>query len=192
MIGRLTGWLRAQPHIGIIALIVTGTVVALLSYGRPPICTCGTIRLWEGAVNSPENSQQIADWYTLSHFTHGILFYGLFWLVLRSMRFETRLILAVAVEAGWELLENSSFIIDRYRQATIALGYTGDSVLNSVSDIAFMTLGFLLARRAPLWLSVTLVLFCELFALWMIRDNLTLNIVMLVWPIQAIKQWQGG
>ena len=179
-------------HLTLIALAVIATAVILLAMGRPPICTCGTIKIWHGLVNSSENSQQISDWYSLSHFCHGILFFGLGWLLLRRLSLETRLLIAILFEAGWEVLENSSFIIDRYRQATIALGYTGDSVLNSMSDIAFMTLGFVVARKAPLWLSIALVLGCELFALWMIRDNLTLNIVMLVWPIQAIKQWQGG
>ena len=182
--------IRPRHWLAVLGILVA-TALALWLAGRNPICTCGYVELWHGALDSG-NSQHIADWYTLSHILHGFLFYFFGWLLFRHWPPGPRFVLAVAIEAAWEVLENSPIIIDRYREATIALGYTGDSVLNSMSDIAFMTLGFLVARRAPLWLSIGLVLFCELFALWMIRDNLTLNIVMLVWPVQAIKIWQGG
>jgi hypothetical protein len=172
--------------------IVIAAAVALLAMGRHPICTCGVIRLWGGDAHSPENSQQIADWYSLSHIIHGFLFYALLrWLAPRWPR-AWRLVVAVAIEAGWELLENSPLIIDRYRQATIAIGYTGDTVLNSLSDILMMTIGFLFAARAPARLTIGLAIGFELLALAVIRDNLTLNVLMLAWPIDAIRTWQAG
>ena len=181
---------------GAIAAIVVAAASALLAMGRHAICPCGTIRLWNGPVRSAENSQQFADWYSLSHVNHGILFYAALWLVARRIAalrpVMARLVLAVAVEAAWEVLENSPLIIDRYRSVTMAFGYTGDSVLNSLSDIACMMLGFAIARRLPTWGSAALLVALELLALWAIRDNLTLNVVMLAWPVDAIRRWQAG
>ena len=174
------------------AAIVVGTLLLLLAMGRPPICTCGTIKLWHGVVNSSENSQQLSDWYSFSHIIHGFLFYAAAHYLLRRWPLSARLAVAITVEAGWELLENSPLIINRYREATIALGYTGDSVLNSMSDIAMMALGFLFASKAPMRLTIAMALAFELITLWIIRDNLTLNVLMLVWPIDAIKVWQGA
>ena len=168
------------------------TVLVLHAMGRPSICTCGTVKLWHGIVDSAENSQQFADWYSLSHVVHGILFYAGLWLPWRRRPVAARFVVAVLVEAAWEILENSPVIIDRYRTATIALGYTGDSVLNSVSDILMMMIGFLAAARLPVWASVALAVALELVALAVIRDNLALNILMLVWPIEAVRSWQGA
>lgn len=183
-------WTRTQMMA--IAAIVVGSALVLIAMGRPPICTCGAIRLWASDVNSAENSQQIADWYSLSHIIHGFLFYAVLRWLGRRWTMPTRLALAVALEAGWEILENSPIIIDRYRQATIAIGYTGDSVLNSMSDIAMMALGFVFAARAPVWLTVFVAIGFELLALAVIRDNLTLNVLMLAWPVDAIRAWQAG
>jgi hypothetical protein len=173
--------------LGILAL----TATVELALGRNPICTCGHVELWHPYLDAG-NSQHIADWYTLSHIIHGFLFYLLGWLVLRARPPGERLILAVAIEAAWEMLENSPIIIDRYREATMALGYSGDSVINSVSDVVFMALGFAFALLAPAWVKIAVALGFELIALWAIRDNLTLNVLMLVWPIDAIKAWQGA
>lgn len=172
--------------------LVAAMAAILLWMGRPPICTCGEVKLWVGTVHGPDNSQHLADWYTPSHVIHGFLFYLLGWLVLRRNPPGDRLLAAVLIEAGWELLENSKWVIDRYREATMALGYTGDSVLNSVADLLWMILGFGLARRLPLWATAALAIGFELLTLAAIRDNLTLNVLMLVWPIEAIADWQGG
>jgi hypothetical protein len=185
------GRIRRQHWI-VAALLVAIAVVALYAMGRPPICTCGTVKLWVGEVNSAHNSQHLADWYSPSHLIHGLLFYAAGWLVLRRQPLGERFVIAVAIEAAWELVENSSYIIDRYRDATIALGYAGDSIINSISDISFMVLGFWLARRLPVWGSVALAIGLELLALWAVRDNLTLNVLMRVAPIDAIKHWQGA
>ncbi|WP_410010644.1 DUF2585 domain-containing protein [Phyllobacterium zundukense] len=185
------GW-KLRHYLPIGALMIAAAAAILLWMGRNPICTCGTIKLWVGETNSPDNSQHIADWYTLSHIIHGFLFYAIFWIVARKLPLGQRLLMAIVVEAAWEIFENTDMVINRYREATIALGYVGDSVLNSVSDILFMVLGFFFAARAPLWLTIMLAIFFELLAGWVIRDNLTLNIVMLLYPLDAVKAWQGG
>jgi hypothetical protein len=137
-------------------------------------------------------SQMLADWYSPSHIVHGLLFYALLWLAARRWPVDRRFVFALVVEAAWEIIENTPMVIDRYREATIALGYTGDSVLNSISDIAMMAIGFLAARRLPLWASILLLLIMEIVPLMIIRDNLTLNVWMLVAPSEAIRAWQGG
>ena len=178
-------------------LIVAGAlllaqIVVLLGMGRIPICECGYVKLFEPGVNTPGNSQHIADWYTPSHIIHGFLFYLLGWAVLRRGSFGARLTLAVIIEAAWEILENSPIIINRYRSETMAIGYSGDSVLNSAMDTVAMMLGFLFAARAPVWLTVVIAIAFELFTGWLIRDNLVLNVLMLVWPIEAIREWQAA
>ncbi len=173
------------------ALIALATGIILFLMHRPPICTCGYVELWHGALDSG-NSQHMADWYSLSHIIHGFLFYAGARLLLRSRPLGPRMALAVLVESVWEILENSPIIIDRYRTATIALGYSGDTIINSISDVGMMTLGFLFASRAPVWFTVTLAIAMELLALVVIRDNLTLNVLMLTWPIDAVRDWQAA
>lgn len=184
------GWIAA-------AGVALGIVVILLGMHRPPICPCGTIRLWQGVVESAENSQQISDWYSFSHVIHGFLFYGaahLLWRKggLKAISPTWALALAVLVEGAWEILENSPIIIDRYRAVTISWGYSGDSVLNSFCDMAFMALGFMFASRAPALVTAVVAVVFELFTLAMIRDNLTLNVLMLAWPLEAVREWQAG
>jgi hypothetical protein len=174
------------------ALMAVSAVAILLAMGRNPICTCGTIDLWVGGRDSPRTSQMLADWYSASHVVHGLIFYALLWLVARRLPVEWRFLAALAVEASWEIAENTPMVIDRYRTATAALGYSGDSVLNSMSDIAMMALGFLLARKLPPWASIALVIVLELVPLFVIRDNLTLNVWMLLAPSAAVAAWQAG
>jgi hypothetical protein len=174
-----------------IAIFVIAAAV-LLAMGRNPICTCGSVDLWVGQRDSSKTSQMLADWYSFSHIVHGFLFYAALWLVARRWPAEWRFVIALLIEASWEVTENTPFVIDRYRETTAALGYSGDSVVNSLSDIAMMGLGFLLARKLPVWAAVALLIALELVPLFVIRDNLALNIWNLLAPNPAVAAWQSG
>ncbi|MFO1091198.1 MAG: DUF2585 domain-containing protein [Hyphomicrobiales bacterium] len=180
----------AWPWAAAAAAITATTAAILLWMGRVPFCRCGKITLWSNEVYSEESSQQFADWYTPSHIVHGFVFYFLLWLVARRLPQGARFVIAVLIECGWEMLENSDAVIERYRSVTISLNYFGDSVFNSVGDILAMMTGYLLAMTLPVAASVAIVVFLEVFCAWMIRDNLTLNIIMLTHPVEAIRQWQ--
>jgi hypothetical protein len=183
---------RARLPYLITALVILAAAAWLLWIGREPICKCGYVKLWHGQNISSENSQHISDWYTPSHLMHGLIFFGILWMVARRLSFGWRLVIATAVECAWEIVENSSFIIERYRAVTISLDYFGDSVLNSVFDILAMVLGFYLASRLPVWASVAIIVGFEVLTMTLIRDGLGLNILMLVWPLDAVKAWQAG
>jgi hypothetical protein len=172
--------------------IILSIAIILLTMGREPICKCGFVKFWHGVVMSSENSQHLSDWYTPSHVIHGFIFFGLLWLIGKEWSLSLRLCLAIMVEGAWEIFENSEFIINRYRTATISLDYYGDSVINSVSDVAAMVVGFYAASRLPVWAAIALIIALEVIVAALIRDNLTLNIIMLLYPLDFIKEWQAG
>lgn len=174
------------------SMTMAATAVILLALGRHPICTCGAVDLWTAQRDSPRTSQMLLDWYSLSHIVHGLLFYAGLWLIARSWPVERRFLIALLVECFWEAIENTPMVIDRYRATTAALGYSGDSVVNSLSDITMMAFGFLSARKLPVWGSVVLLAVLELIPLTVIRDNLALNVLTLLAPNPAIQAWQAG
>ncbi|MFN0219063.1 MAG: DUF2585 domain-containing protein [Hyphomicrobium sp.] len=182
-----------QRNAWAVALTLVGATGAiLLAMGRVPMCTCGVIKVWHGVVQSSENSQHLTDWYTFSHVLHGFAFYALFWWWKPEWPMAARLLASLVIETGWEILENSPLIIERYRAATISLDYYGDSVINSLADIGAMALGFWLVSKFPAWVIITFAIISEATMAYLIRDNLALNIIMLIYPIDAIKVWQSG
>lgn len=176
--------------IGIVILAIF--VLVLLAMGRVPWCECGYIKLWHGNPWSSENSQHISDWYTPSHVLHGFFFYWILWLIgrKRGWSFGLLLLLAVLLETSWEVFENTDFVINRYRAATISLDYYGDSIINSAVDVLAMILGFLAAYKLPVWATIALAVGAEAVVGYAIRDNLILNVIMLIYPLEFIKNWQ--
>jgi len=190
---RFPGFSRDDRWIVLACITVLALTAAIeFGMGRSLLGPDGAFGWWDGNIWSDENSQRVADAYSFSHIVHGILFFALLWLAARGLPLRYRFLIALLLEAGWEVLENSPLIINRYREATIALGYVGDSVLNSCSDIAMMALGFLFASRMRVRVSVAAVLAMEIVCLLWVRDNLTLNVIMLIHPIDAIKAWQSA
>ncbi len=182
---------RAAPYwLSLALVLLTGAI--LYAMGRNLICPCGEVRMWAGSAPPGESSQHLMDWYTPSHLLHGFLFYGALWLTLRRAAFRWRLVIAVLVECAWEIVENSAWVIDRYRAVTVSFDYNGDSVVNSMVDIAAMVAGFYLARFLPVWVSIAIVIGFEVLTAILIRDGLALNVVMLLYPLDAILDWQQG
>ena len=193
------GLLKPNRTTVIASIVITAvTVGILLAMGRPPICECGYVKLWHGDINSMGNSQHIADWYTPSHIIHGPIFYALGWLLFAKWKIGGEkavhwgLPLAVFLEAAWEVLENTQMVIDRFRSVTANWGYSGDSVLNSFADIGWMAFGFYLAMRLPIKVTIVGAIVLEVLAAWVVRDGLTLTVIMLLFPVDAIAQWQAA
>lgn len=182
---------RFSPTVVVVGIILL-TAAYLLLIGREPICKCGYIKLWHGEVVSAENSQHLSDWYTPSHIIHGFLFFGALWLVARRLSLGWRLAIATLVECAWEIVENSDAVIERYRTVTISLDYYGDSVINTVFDVLAMILGFWLAAKLPVWATVALILLFEVGTMLIIRDGLALNVLMLLYPLDWVAQWQAA
>lgn len=185
-------FLKKHRFVILSTIIILSLVATIELYsGRSPLGPDGKFGWWDNDVWSSENSQRVADAYSFSHIIHGIIFYAFLWLVARKLPLKYRFVIALIIEAGWELLENSPLIINRYRAVTIALGYVGDSVLNSVADVGMVIIGFLIARFSKIWVSIALIIIMELGCLFWVRDNLTLNVLMLVHPVDSIKVWQS-
>lgn len=177
----------------IAASLITAIAVALLRLqGRVWWCQQGDLSPWSWAINSPHNSQHIIDAYSFTHILHGILEFWLIGLVFRRVPLAWRFILAIFVEASWEVIENTDYVINRYREATISLDYFGDSIINSVADIACCALGFTIAYRLRFWKSLALFVATEIILILTIRDSLIINLIMLIYPLDAIKAWQIG
>jgi hypothetical protein len=171
-------------------VVAQGTI--LFTMGQPAICACGYVKLWHGSASSPETSQHISDWYTFSHVLHGVIFYAVLKFIFPRAPTPVLFLAALGIEAVWEIAENMPMIVDRYRQLALAQGYSCDSVLNSVFDLLAAAVGFLIARFAPVWATVAMTLAFEAGLAFAIRDNLTLNIIQLVYPLEAISRWQAG
>lgn len=181
----------AKKHLTLYTLsIIILLVVILFLVGRTPFYQNGPITFWSGDIYSDQNSQQLFDPYAFTHIIHGIGFYVLLWFFRKKIPLEQRFILALILESSWEIIENTSFIIERYREATLSLDYYGDSILNSFGDILAFIFGFYLTAKKPLWLTITAVVLIELILLITIRDNLTLNILTLLFPLPSIQAWQ--
>jgi len=176
----------------IAAMLMVTQFVALSLFHQPLICECGSIKLWHGVVLDSENSQHLTDWYTFSHIIHGILFYAILWLIAPRLSHGTRFLIALGIEVAWEINENTPWLIEHYRQQALAQGYTGDSIINSISDTIAMIVGYFIARKSPIYFSIALVLALELWVGLTIRDNLTLNILNFLHPFAAVTKWQLG
>jgi hypothetical protein len=179
------------------AILVAATLAILFAMDRPPICECGYVSLWYGDINSSGNSQHLSDWYTPSHIIHGMLFYGLGWLLFTRLGVggptsrKWSFTLAIALEAAWEIIENTPLVIDRYRSVTVNWGYSGDSIINSMADLGWMSFGFWLALKLPVKVPIALAIVMEIVTALVVRDNLTLNVIMLIYPFEAIREWQA-
>src|SRR5688572_23365409 len=179
-------------QIAAVALIVLTAVVALTLQGRVWWCDVGDLWPWSWQVWSRHNSQHLIDPYSFTHILHGVLEFWLIGLVFRKLPIASRFVLAIFIESSWEVAENTTYVINRYRETTVSLDYYGDSIANSISDIVCCGLGFWIAYKLRFWWSLALFVVVEVVLLFWIRDSLLLNILMLLWPIEVVKQWQTG
>jgi Protein of unknown function (DUF2585) len=172
-------------------IILALQTLSLHCMGRVAICTCGYVKLWEGNVAGPGTSQHLTDWYTFSHLLHGFWLYFLLWLICRRLPIGARFVLAVLLEASWEIFENTDFIIQRYRADTISLNYYGDSIVNSIGDTLTAALGFAPAAWLSPAVTILVAITIEAGLAFAIHDNLALNILMLIHEVPWIKAWQA-
>ena len=188
---RLLGAARGDlPGILVVAL---GILVSVALMGRVWWCEAGDLWPWSWDVWSRHNSQHLVDPYSLSHLQHGLGLYLLLTVLLgRRLSSHWRVLTVALVEAAWEIFENTNWMIERYRESTISLDYYGDSILNSLGDYTMCLVGVMLARRIPWWATLGLCAVLELISVCWIRDSLLLNVLMLVYPVDAIRQWQMG
>lgn len=182
--------LRQAHIVGLVLITISGAILYLM--GRDLICPCGYVLVWGADAPVEQSSKHMFDWYSPSHLLHGFIFFAILWLVARRLTLGTRAAIAVAVECLWEVVENTPWVINAYRELPAGAGYSGDSVLNATVDILCMAVGFWLARVLPVWMSVAIFLGFEALTLWLIRDGLMLNVLMLLWPVEAIATWQAG
>ena len=175
-----------------ILAIIVATVPGLRWQGRLWWCAIGDLSPWAGDIGNRHTSQHLFDPYTFTHVLHGFILCGLLALILPGLVTQWRFVVAIAIEAAWEVFENTSYVINRYREATAAIGYEGDSIFNSLGDILACAGGFALAMRLGFRRTVALFLLTELGLMFWIRDSLLLNIILLIHPIEVIKTWQMG
>jgi hypothetical protein len=176
-----------------LTVVLVAVALALHAMGRPWWCQAGDLVPWSLEVHSRHNSQHLVDGYSVTHALHGLVFYWSLWLILGRVAGTTaRAALALGIETTWEIVENTDFIIERYRAATISLDYYGDSVINSLADIVCFVAGYAAAAAMPVSISVATFAAAELLLLVLIRDSLLLNMLMLVHPVEAVKAWQHG
>ena len=175
-----------------IAIIVVTAIIALNLQGRVWWCAVGDAWPWSWEVWSRHNSQHLIDPYSFTHILHGVLEFWLIGLVFSRMPMAWRFVLAIFIESSWEVAENTDYVINRYREATISLDYLGDSIANSIADIVCCAIGFGIAHKIRLWWSLAFFVAMEIVLLFWIRDSLLLNILMLLWPVDSVKHWQTG
>ena len=181
---------KFRVYIIVVLSIISVQAITLYLFGQPPICTCGYIKLWEPDVMSSGNSQHLTDWYTFSHIIHGFLFFWLFSAIFRKKPLWAILLSALLLEAGWEIAENTPFVINAYREQALAQGYVGDSVINSVFDTLSALLGFIIAKKLPVKTVLGIMLVLEMVVGYLIHDNLTLNVLNFVYKNKTITEWQ--
>ena len=186
----LMTFFKEHPSVSVVMLLLGLQAIVLYLLQHPVICTCGYVKIWEGVVRSAGNSQHLFDWYTFSHVIHGFLFFGFFTYFYPRAPLWQRLALALGIEVGWEIIENTPYIIALYREQALAVGYSGDSIINSLCDSIVMIGGFLFASRFPARLVIVIALVMELAVGYYIRDNLTLNVLNFVHRFEIVDEWQ--
>lgn len=184
--------INLRPLVLLALLFLTIQGALLWHMGHPLVSVSGEVDLWHGIVKSAENSQQVSDWYTFSHIIHGFIFYCVLRFLFPKLNPGVRLLMALGIEVAWEVIENTPWLVEHYRKQALAMGYSGDSILNSVSDTIAMIIGFVIAWRMPILITIAVALFLEGTVAYSIHDNLTLNILNFIHQFDFIREWQSG